>query len=85
MSDRNLWHYLLAFIFVLLPLYFFFAIGFALLPVEEWIYAIFFAGLTTLTLVGCSIGGGYDVGTIWHYHGSSEHIHRPDIESLRED
>ena len=83
MSERNPWFYVLAVIFVLLPLYFFFGIGFILLPAEEWIFVFLFAGLATLTLAGCSIGGGYDVGTIWHYHGSSEHIHRTDIENLR--
>ena len=85
MSERNPSYYLLAFIFVLTPVYLFFSIGFVLLPPEEWIFALLFAGLTTLALVGCSIGGGYDVGSIWHYHGAPEHIKRPDIERLRED
>ncbi|MFW9920697.1 MAG: hypothetical protein ACFFED_13925 [Candidatus Thorarchaeota archaeon] len=76
---------LLAFTLVLLPVFLFFALGLILLPMDQWIFAFMFAGMVTLTLVGCSIGGGYDVGTIWHYHGAPEHISRPDIESLRED
>ncbi len=85
MQERKWWKVLLVFLIGLLPIYSFFIVAMMLLPVSQWITAFFFAGLVTLSLLGCGIGGGYDSGCIWHYHGAPEHISRPDIESLRAD
>lgn len=75
--------YAVAVFFGMLPVYGFFAIGFLLLPIEHWLSGIILAGIVTLTLVGCSIGGGYDSGILWHYHGVPEVIHRPDVDNLK--
>ncbi len=85
MTERKLRNYAIAVFLGLLPVYGFFAIGFFLLPVEQWMSGLILVGIVTLTLAGCSIGGGYDVGILWHYHGVPETIYRPDIDSLRED
>ncbi|MDF1539041.1 MAG: hypothetical protein P1Q69_09065 [Candidatus Thorarchaeota archaeon] len=76
------WRYYLVFLGVLIPVYTLCFVPLSFLPYSAWPSVIFFAGIVTLMLVGCSIGGGYDSGCIWHYHGTPECIHRPDVEAL---
>ncbi|MFW9907416.1 MAG: hypothetical protein ACFFEF_02470 [Candidatus Thorarchaeota archaeon] len=84
-SKKKSWKYYAAYLVVLLPIYAFFALPLAQIPLAYWPSALFFAFLATFILIGCSIGGGYDAGCIWHYHGTPECIHRPDVESMRKD
>ena len=80
-ESKSLGYYITLFV-VLIPVYTILFVPFAFMPVSLWPSALFFAGIVTLILVGCSIGGGYDAGCIWHYHGTPEAIYRPDVENL---
>lgn len=67
------------------PFYPIFVIGIVFLPTAYWLDVLFFASLLGASLLGCSIGGGYDAGCIWHYHGTPECVQRPKSELMSKD
>jgi hypothetical protein len=83
--DEKVGHHMkryLLYIVAFSPFYPIFMVGIVLLPTAYWLDVLFFASLMGLSLLGCGIGGGYDAGCIWHYHGTPECIQRPKSELM---
>jgi hypothetical protein len=83
-TDRSLGYYG-ALVLVMMPIFIVFIIPLPLYTPAELSSAGFFLGLVLLSLLGCGIGGGYEPGCIWHYHGTPECVTRPDIDELVQD